>query len=129
MVCCLGSVAYAQANIVYKVHMKDKGWQEGWTMDGKTAGTVGESRQLEAVQIKLQSLKGNLRYQVYVPKDHYWTDWKKDNEKAGTTNEGKAISALKIELKNAGGYGVKYRAHISGSGWSEWISNGQTVGS
>lgn len=38
--------------MTYRVHMKDKGWSD-WVWDDAVAGTTGESRRIEAVEIKL----------------------------------------------------------------------------
>ena len=38
--------------IQYRVHMRDKGWG-AWTDQGEVAGTTGEGRRMEALQIRV----------------------------------------------------------------------------
>lgn len=40
-------------SVQYQVHIQDYGWSQGWQADGAIAGTSGESKRLEAVQIKI----------------------------------------------------------------------------
>jgi hypothetical protein len=39
--------------VQYQVHIQDYGWSQGWQADGAIAGTSGESKRLEAIQIKI----------------------------------------------------------------------------
>jgi N-acetylmuramoyl-L-alanine amidase len=39
-------------NIIYRVHVQDIGWTE-WKQNGETAGTTGQSKRIEAIEIKL----------------------------------------------------------------------------
>ena len=39
-------------HIYYRVHVQDIGWQD-WQQDGAIAGTTGQSKRLEAIEIKL----------------------------------------------------------------------------
>lgn len=39
-------------HVLYRVYLQGSGWQE-WKKDGETAGTVGESKRMEAIQISL----------------------------------------------------------------------------
>jgi len=39
-------------SIRYRAHVQNIGWQ-GWRTDGQTAGTVGQSLRIEAVEIVL----------------------------------------------------------------------------
>jgi N-acetylmuramoyl-L-alanine amidase len=39
-------------NILYRVHIQDIGWTE-WKKNGETAGTTGQSKRIEAIEIKL----------------------------------------------------------------------------
>ena len=38
--------------VQYQAHCANLGWQ-GWKNEGEVAGTVGESRQIEAIQMRL----------------------------------------------------------------------------
>jgi uncharacterized protein YjdB len=127
LLCAFSGIVFAQTEVQYRVHMTGKGWQDGWSSNGSTAGTTGEKRYLEAIQMKVAGLgaKAKISYQTYIAEDKYWTDWMSKGEVSGTTGKGKALTALKIKLENANGYKVKYRIHVSGSGWQEWVNNGE----
>ena len=53
----------ADINIQYRVHMAGKGWSD-WVPNGCMAGTIGESRAIEAIEI--QSSKNVIVGQAYV---------------------------------------------------------------
>ena len=42
----------AHYDIYYRVHVQDYGWQD-WVSNGAMAGTSGQSKRLEGIQIKL----------------------------------------------------------------------------
>ena len=44
------------AKMRYKVHIQDIGWQD-WKSDGQVAGTEGQSKRIEAIQIELENLE------------------------------------------------------------------------
>ena len=64
------------------------------------AGTTGESKRVEAVEIKLSDNLAQI-YDVYY-RTHVqnigWQDWVKNGEMAGTTGESKRVEAVEIEL-------------------------------
>ena len=128
--------SYAQENtsysnstyIKYRVHVQDEGWQD-WKKNGDLAGTTGESKRIEAIEIKSDSLPlgVNLKYRVHV-QDEGWQDWKKNGDLAGTTGESKRIEAIEIKLENTSGYTIKYRVHAQDEGWQAWKKNGELAG-
>ena len=65
------SKADQQVGISYRAHVAYNGWLS-WQKDGEIAGTVGESRRVEAIKIKLTGdYTGDVIYQTYV-KDMGW---------------------------------------------------------
>ena len=48
-------------SVVYRVHASGIGWMD-WVRDGEMAGTTGEHREIEAIQIQLQSRNSRQRY-------------------------------------------------------------------
>jgi len=115
----------------YKTHVQNYGWQ-GTKSNGELAGTEGQSKRLEAIQIKLnQTNEGlaNVWYQTHV-QDYGWQDWKKNGELAGTEGKSKRLEAIRIDL---GGeisdyYDILYRVHIENIGWQDWKKNGELAG-
>lgn len=120
-----------ECDLSYRVHVQTYGWQD-WKTDGETAGTNGESKRLEAIQINLenQPYEGGIEYRVHV-QTYGWQDWKADGETAGTSGESKRLEAIQIRLTGemAEHYDVYYRVHIQSYGWLPYVQNGAYAGS
>lgn len=57
--------------VEYRVHIQDYGWSQGWKKDGAIAGTAGESKRLEAIQIRIvPKFTGSLDPAVYKASSH-----------------------------------------------------------
>jgi len=86
--------------ITYQAHVQNKGWMD-WTADGDTAGTTGQSLQMEAVRIKLTGDKAadyTITYRVHVQNEG-WTQWVSDGADAGTTGRGLRAEAVEIKIE------------------------------
>ena len=84
--------------IKYKVHVQDIGWMD-WISGGQIAGTTGQAKRMEAIQIQLDSsINKSIRYRVHV-QDIGWMDWVSNGQTAGTTGQSKRIEAIQIEIK------------------------------
>ena len=73
--------------------------------DGATAGTTGQSKRLEAIQITLTDELAELYdvyYRVHV-QTYGWLDWACNGETAGTTGLSKRLEAIEIVLVEKGG--------------------------
>ena len=103
-------------NLRYKVHIQDKGWSPFFE-EGRFAGTVGESKRIEAIVIE-----GVDEYRVHI-QDKGWGPWVKAGEIAGTVGEGKRIEAIEIK-----GTDVNYRVHVQNEGWMDWARDGEMAG-
>lgn len=128
--CCqllipISSKANTNASISYQVHVKDVGWMNA-VSSGKTAGTTGQARRMEAIKINLKGVDGILEYQVHI-QDYGWLKSKKVGEVAGTTGQSKRMEAIIIKLENSS-YNIKYRVHTKDIGWMKWVENGQVAG-
>lgn len=122
------ALAEETPSIIYNAHVQSEGWQ-GWLKDGKTAGTTGKARAIEAIKIKLRGVEGGVAYSAHVQ----GTGWQRERttgKGAGTTGKGKAMEAIKIRLTGevAKTYDVEYRAHVSAVGWLSWVKNGEVAG-
>lgn len=107
-------------SITYRVHAQNKGWFP-WVSDGDCAGTTGESRRLEAIQIKSES--ANLTYQVHVQNKGDMPPVG-EGQTAGTTGQSLRMEAIKIDCNKP----IKYRVHVQNKGWMPWVKNGQWAG-
>lgn len=108
--------------ISYRVHLRDIGWCN-WRSDGDMAGTTGQNRRIEAIQIK-----GLERTDVTVhEKDNGDVSYVNiiESDILGSTGEARRIEALKIWGDNA--YYV-YKVHQKEKGWTKWMQNGEWAG-
>ena len=121
---------YIQRYIKYNTHVQDIGWQDSM-YDGETAGTSGQSKRLEAIQINLdnQIYNGNIEYSTHI-QDIGWQDWKSNGAIAGTSGQSKRLEAIKINLTGemAEKYDIYYRVHAQNFGWLDWAKNGAASG-
>jgi len=117
------------AKIQYSAHVSSIGWT-GDNADGAIAGTIGQSRQMEAMRIRaVSNISGGVRYNSYV-QSYGWMGWVYDNSIAGTTGQSKRMEAVQIELTGelAKHFDVRYRVHMASYGWSGWYMNGAVAG-
>ena len=90
--------------IQYKTHVQTYGWQN-WVTGGNTAGTSGQAKRLEAIQIKLtgqMAEKYDIYYRVH-SQTYGWLGWAKNGESAGTEGFAKRLEAVQIVLVEKGG--------------------------
>jgi uncharacterized protein YjdB len=130
VVITVGVKADANVGVKYRVHVAYNGWLD-WKTDGQTAGTVGESRRMEAMKLKLEgNVDGSILYNAFVG-GIGWTNEVSNGALAGVEGQSKQIEAIKIRLEGniAQSYDVNYRVHIKNGGWQEWVSNGAVAGS
>lgn len=113
-----------------KAHCAGIGWQSP-VSNGSVAGTVGQNRALEALQLSLadSQLKGGITYAAHVS-DVGWQTNVSDGSTCGTVGQDKSIQAVKISLSGdvSKYFDVWYRVHISNYGWLGWTTNGSAAG-
>ncbi|MED3644682.1 Ig-like domain-containing protein [Caldifermentibacillus hisashii] len=117
-------------SVKYKTHVQDYGWQE-FVKDGELAGTEGEGKRLEAIQIKLENMPytGGITYTTHV-QDYGWLKEVSDGVMSGTSGESRRLEAIKINLTGemAEQYDIYYRVHVQDYGWLDWAKNGEPAG-
>lgn len=119
--------------INYSSYIEGTGWEKDFEkIDGKTSGTVGKNKRLEAIKILLGNFEeiaenAKIKYQVHM-QDYGWMGWKQNGEVAGVIGEEKRLEAINIKLEKMEGYSVIYRAYIQDNGWTDWKNNGETAG-
>lgn len=109
--------ATQQRKVEYEAHIQNIGWQ-GTKYDGQTAGTVGESKRLEALRINCPGIKFKGHVQ-----NIGWTSERVSGEIIGTAGEDLRLEAVQIFK-----YGIKYRVHVQNKGWTEWKNSGDVAG-
>lgn len=112
-------------SVQYRAHVQTYGWRD-WVLDGDTAGTTGESKRVESLEIKIVDSEGNeidgaVRYRTHV-QTYGWRDWVSDGDTAGTTGESKRVEAIQMQLTGelAEEYDIYYTAHVQTFGWLKW---------
>lgn len=117
-------------SVSYRTHVQSIGWQS-YVSDGKMAGTSGQSKRLEAINIKLtnQKLKGDIEYSTHI-QNIGWQGFVKNNALSGTSGQSKRLEAIKIRLTDelAENYDIYYRVHAQNFGWLGWAKNGESAG-
>ncbi|WRK53099.1 hypothetical protein SD457_23675 [Coprobacillaceae bacterium CR2/5/TPMF4] len=118
-------------NIYYSTHVEDIGWLNSMG-DGGTSGTIGKSKQVEAIKINLGNIgySGDVEYSTHI-QDVGWQEYKKNGDIAGTIGDRLQVEAIKIRLTGeiATYYDVYYRTHVQNFGWLSWTLNDQKAGS
>lgn len=122
------SVVTSSPSISYQTHVQDYGWQS-WKLNGEVSGTVGQSKRLEGINIKLSNINGSIEYKTHV-QDIGWQDWKSNGQMSGTSGQSKRLEAIQIKLSGevANQYDIYYRVHAQDYGWLDWAKNGESAG-
>ena len=120
----------------YRVHVQDYGWMD-WQYQGSTAGTFGESKRIEAIQ--LQVVKDGNSYTTYNPtveaqahvENDGWLSVAQTPQIVGTEGESKRVEGIIMEVVNgpANAY-ISGRAHIENYGWVDYpvLNSGVMLG-
>jgi N-acetylmuramoyl-L-alanine amidase/uncharacterized protein YjdB len=122
------SVVSSSPSISYQTHVQDYGWQS-WKSNGEVSGTVGQSKRLEGINIKLSNINGSIEYKTHV-QDYGWLNFVTNGQASGTTGQAKRLEAIQMQLtgnaKNQ--YDLYYRVHAQNFGWLGWAKNGESAG-
>lgn len=111
--------------LCYQAHVANLGWLPR-VCDGDVAGTVHQSRQMEAVIITAPP-GHSVCYQAHVA-DLGWLAPVCDGAIAGTTGQGRRMEALKVWFQSGGGH-VEYFAQLgSGLFWTGPARDGAQIG-
>lgn len=114
----------------YRAHSAMDGWKE-FVRNGEVAGTTGEGKKLEAIEIELADIPNlGISYSTHLA-DIGWTAPVVSNQVTGTVGEDRAIEAFQAQLygDEAQNYDIIYRLHIQDYGWLNWAQNGEISGS
>jgi uncharacterized protein YjdB len=115
-------------SVVYSSNVQDIGWQTS-VLDGGTSGTVGQSKQIEAIKISLKDapFNGDIIYSSQV-QDYGWLNPVSNDSVSGTA--GKRMEAININLTGdmANYFDVYYRVHSQDYGWLGWAKDGMNAG-
>lgn len=111
--------------VTYRAHISGQGWTD-WLFDGQTAGTEGQGKKIEAIEISMEGC--SVLYQVHI-KDYGWSGWVKDGDTAGTTGKNLRLESIMIKTDEKCKYKIEYKVHVAQIGWLPWTSNSEAAGS
>lgn len=113
-----------QSKVEYEAHIQNIGWQ-GVKRDGQTAGTVGESKRLEALTVRLtdKNANYNLKIQAHIENEGD-TAAVSGGGIVGTVGMNRRIEAIKIDSPVP----LQYRVHQQDIGWTSWTNQGNWCG-
>lgn len=116
-------------NLKYQAHVAGQGWLDK-VEEGQIAGTVGQSTQLEAFRVFLDTDDGSGINAFAKCNGMDWSDVNVSGQDTGTTGLGVAMEAFKIGLTGPmyETYDIWYNPHVSNIGWMGWAKNGEVVG-
>lgn len=123
----------SEPDVSLQVQGQDYGWQNA-VQQNQSAGTVGQSKRVEAVKITVNNsdntYQGDVVYQTHLAGTG-WQNEVKDGAVSGTVGQSRQIEAIKVHLTGelANKYDIYYRVHIQNFGWLDWASNGGVAGS
>lgn len=107
--------------VTYQAHVSGIGWQ-GLVSNGATAGTTGQSKQMEAIRITTPGATMS----AHVAGIGWQATDATPNGK-GTTGLGKRMEAIRVHSTIAG-YDLQCNAHVSTLGWMGWVGDNQVCG-
>ena len=126
--------------IEYRGHVQDKGW-DAWVADGKKCGTTGQSKRVEAVQMRLTGKLAETHsvwYRVH-SQNFGWLGWARDGQAAGTAGQSLRIESLEVWVlpkdqtpddasSNKASFvgAAAGKAHVQNVGWT--AASGTTLG-
>lgn len=121
--------ATTKPSIEYRVQVQDRAWMP-WVSEGEMAGTVGESRRMETLQVRMINCEGvSLKFYAHIQDlgDCYFTD---KDEYVGTVAQSKRVEAIAItsEGLKEKGYKLQYRVQVQDKGWMPWVDDGEMAG-
>ncbi len=120
------------ATVAYHSHVQSYGWEQQWYHDGDQSGTTGQSKRVEAIEMKLENapFNGSIEYRSHVQGIGWEQSWAADGGTSGTIGKGKRVEALQVRLTGdmADRYSVWYRVHSQRSGWLGWAKDGEAAG-
>lgn len=108
-------------DIEYRVHVQNYGWMP-WQKNGDIAGTVGEKKRIEAIQIRLtgeMEQNADVYYRVHSSYAD-WLGWAKNGSLAGTETMSQQAEAMELHLIKKGekpDFDTEKQSYLKGINW------------
>lgn len=117
-----------KAGVSYSVAVFSVAWMPS-EEDGAICGSSGSYAGLRGIKIRIRGkMDLHVRYSV-CSLGSGWTDSVIDGERSAARN-GELINAFRVSVegRDAEYFGIRYKAFIGSSGWSEWLSDDSVAG-
>ena len=121
--------------VVYSAYMQTYKGKQSWVSDGATAGTPGEGKRVQKIQIKILPRERfgeqpNVVYRMYRTKYKWSKKWNRNGEVSGVTSGSnlnhEALQMTVIGSRYTGN--IEYRAKGAGYSWMNWTTKNSTTG-
>jgi hypothetical protein len=116
-------------NVCYSAYLQGTAWQPE-VCDNSMAGTTGQSRQMEAIKIRLLNAPAgaSICYTPYL-QNIGWSTEACNNSTAGTMGQGRRMEAIKIRLVGAPAtLSVCYNVYLQDLEWETEVCNDEMAG-
>ena len=120
--------------VEYAVVLEKDGNVQGFVSDGAVAGSIGGSKKIEQIKIRIvragQGSSTDVNYRAHRDGSGWGTKWSNNGVVAGAAGKGKQIDCIELNVSgNKFKGGISYRTYSKESDWeSNWSSNGETSG-
>jgi len=115
------------ASITYSAYCRGFGWQNS-VGAGTMAGTVGRSIPVDALRINLEVRNVEIRAEAHASGAGWLGVVTGKNITLGAEGMQRQLEAIKLSLSSNSEYDISYRVHVSGTGWMDWVQNGEVAG-
>lgn len=115
-----------EPKITYRAYVEGVGWQ-AWVSNGQTAGTTGQDKHIEALEIRLEDINGSVVYRSHLSNTG-WMEWQSMGATSGRPGDGQQMEAFELKSENISGKTIEYRVHVGFVGWMDWIQQGGMAG-
>ena len=129
-------------HLQYKSFIEGIGWESSWKQSKETSGTIGQSKKIEQIKMRLTGDVANyydVYYRVHV-QGFGWLGWAKNGTPAGTEGIGFRIEAMQIQVRPKSSpietgksletkdANITYKSHIRRIGDQQEVSEGEVTG-
>ena len=129
-------------DVYYCTYVSSLGWL-GWAKNGAKAGSEGYEYAVSAIAVKLvpkgeaapaakgsttaptKSRAASIKYTTYM-NGVGWKDYSYNGSYSGKTTA--RLEGIKVVVDGAADLGISYAAHVEGSAWPAWSSDGTVSG-
>lgn len=111
---------FPNANVYYQSYRQGLGWGI-WVYNGHTSGTLNSAHPITGFRVQVDEIGIN-----YTSNINGVTQVLRHN---GETQGTGSLETVSMNLISSSSGSIEYRAYLRNGGWTDWASNGSTLGS